>query len=94
MFDTIDYIVCLYIALESHIKYIDPNRKAVSYISDLYPAITETYDLVIVRNVFQLSKHQNRDHCFDQIMKKSVIQNGMRYWLGIDGKPKQYLMDY
>ncbi len=47
MFDTIDYIVCLYIALESHIKYIDPNRKAVSYISDLYPAITETYDLVI-----------------------------------------------
>jgi hypothetical protein len=77
----------VYIALESDIKYIDPNRKAVSYISDLYPAITETYDLVIACYVFHLSKHENRDHCFDQIMKKSVIENGMRYWLGIDGNP-------
>jgi hypothetical protein len=27
-------------------------------------------------------------------MKKSVIQNGMRYWLGIDGKPDIETISY
>jgi hypothetical protein len=77
-----------YIALESDINQIEPNQNAVSYVSQLYPTInSNTYDSVIACYVFHLSKHQIRDQCFDDIIKKSVIKDDLRYWLGIDGKP-------
>jgi hypothetical protein len=77
----------VYIALESDINYVEPNIQAVSYVSQLYPTLNKTYDLVIACYVFHLSNHEIRDHCFADIMTKSIIKDDLRYWSGIDGKP-------
>jgi len=77
----------VYIALESDVTYVEPNTQAVSYVNQLYPTLKNTYDLVIACYVFHLSKHENRDQCFHQIINKSILKGDQRYWLGIDGKP-------